>query len=206
MKGTQIGYQNTRQTELVQKNTIMYHFQQPVIRKPVISVNFHLQLNWNYDVILKIRFSGFSDIFHKYIHYHNTKFRIAIICLKNVTGGSFALNTALGLLLFVCENLGLNKCKWSVCVCQDGENHSEITWVTFSDLRTRLDRKRKKNSWAQQEISAYIRTKTFKKWNWKVLMKIFRMSDLDILLIFYIFKWKLTWGRNDEPQGGSFWY
>ena len=101
---------------MVQKNTIIYYFQQPVFRKPVISVNFHLQLNWNYDVILKICFSGFSDIFHNYIHYHHTKFRIVIICLKQVTGGSFAWNTALGLLLFVCEYLGLHKCKLSVCV------------------------------------------------------------------------------------------
>ena len=150
--------------------------------------------------------SGVSYIFHDIIHYHHTKFRIDIICLKKVTVGSLTWNTALALLLFVCEYLGLNKCKWSVCVSQVGKNHTEITWFTFSDLRTRLDRKRKKNSWAQQEISAYIRTITFKKWNWKVLMKIFRMSDFDILLIFYIFKWKLTWGRNDEPQGGSFWY
>ena len=191
---------------MVQKNTIIYYFQQPVFRKPVISVNFHLQLNWNYDVILKICFSGFSDIFHNYIHYNHTKFRIVIICLKQVTGGSFAWNTALRLLLFVCEYLGLNKCEWSVCVGQVDKNRSEITWITFSDLRTRLVRKKKKNSWAPQEISAYILTKTFLKWKWKVLMKIFRMSDVDILLIFYIFKWKLTWGRNDEPQGGSFWY
>ena len=127
---------------MVQKNTIIYYFQQPVFRKPVISVNFHLQLNWNYDVILKICFSGFSDIFHNYIHYHHTKFRIVIICLKQVTGGSFAWNTALGLLLFVCEYLGLHKCKWSVCVSQVDKNRSEITWITFSDLRTRLVRKK----------------------------------------------------------------
>ena len=134
----------------------MYHFQQPVIRKPVISVNFHLQLNWNYDVILKIRFSGFSDIFHKYIHYHNTKFRIAIICLKNVTGGSFAWNTALGLLLFVWEYLSLNKCKWSVRVGQVDKNRSEITWITFSDLRTRLDRKKRSKTAEHHRRSALI--------------------------------------------------
>ena len=142
----------------------MYHFQQPVIRKPVISVNFHLQLNWNYDVILKIRFSGFSDIFHKYIHYHNTKFRIAIICSKNVTGGSFAWNTALGLLLFVCEYLGLNECEWSVCVGQVDKNRSEITWITFSDLRTRLHRKKRRKTAEHHRRSALIfEKKTFKK-------------------------------------------
>ena len=124
------------------KNIISYHQHQPVLIKPVIILNFYLKLNWNYDVILKIRFSGFSDIYHKYIHYHNTKFRIAIICLKNVTGGSFAWNTALGLLLFVWEYFGLNKCKWSVCVGQVDKNRSEITWINFSDLRTRLDRKK----------------------------------------------------------------
>ena len=46
--------------------------------------------NCNYDVILKIRFSEFSYIFHNYIHFHHTIFRIDIICLKKVTGGSFA--------------------------------------------------------------------------------------------------------------------
>ena len=133
---------------------MIYHFQLPVLWKPVIILNFNLNLNWNYEVILKICFSGVSYIFHDIIQYRHTKFRIDISCLKKVTGGSFTWNTALALLLFVCEYLGLNKCKWSVCVSQVGKNHSEITWVTFSDLRTRLDRKKKKNSWAPQEISA----------------------------------------------------
>ena len=35
-------------------------------------------------------------------------------------------------------------------------------------------------------------------------MKIFRMSALDILSIFHFMKWKLTWGRNNEPKGGFF--
>ena len=151
--GTQNGYENTRQSKLVQKNIIICQFQQPVFRKLVISVNFYLQSSWNYDVILKIYFSGFSNIFYNYIYYHHTKFRIDIICLKKVTGGSFSWNTALALLLFVSEYLGLNKCKRSVCVSQVGKNHSEIVWITFSDLRTRLDRKKNKNSWAPQEIS-----------------------------------------------------
>ena len=146
---------------MVQKNTIIYHFRLPVFRKPVMSVNFYLHLNWNYDVILKICFSGVSYIFHDIIHYHHTKFWIDIICLKKVTVGSLTWNTALALLLFVCEYLGLNWCEWSVCVTQIGKNHSEIVWITFSDLRTRLDRKKKQNSWARQEISTLIRTKTF---------------------------------------------
>ena len=43
----------------------------------------------NYEVMLKICFSGVFVIFHNIIHYHHTKFRINIICLKKVTGGSF---------------------------------------------------------------------------------------------------------------------
>ena len=109
----------------------------PVSRKPVFILNFYLKLNWNYDVILKICFSGVSYIFHDIIHYHHTKFRIDIICLKKVTVGSLTWNTALALLLFVCEYLGLHKCKLSVCVSQVGKNPSEIVWITFSDLRTR---------------------------------------------------------------------
>ena len=105
--------------------------------KPVFILNFYLKLNWNYDVILKICFSGVSYIFHDIIHYHHTKFRIDIICLKKVTVGSLTWNTALALLLFVCEYLGLHKCKLSVCVSQVGKNPSEIVWITFSDLRTR---------------------------------------------------------------------
>ena len=35
-------------------------------------------------------------------------------------------------------------------------------------------------------------------------MKIFRISELDIFLIFYIFIWKFTWGRNNKPKSGSF--
>ena len=108
MLSTQNGYQNTRQTKLVQKNTIIYHFQQPVFRKPVISVNFHLQLNWNSDVILNICLSGISNFFYDIIYYHHTKFHIDVICLKKVTGGSFAGYNELGLLLYVCEYLGLN--------------------------------------------------------------------------------------------------
>ena len=30
------------------------------------------------------------------------------------------------------------------------------------------------------------------------------MFELDILLIFHVIKWKLTWGRNNEPKGGFF--
>ena len=99
--GKQYGYENTRQSKLVQKNIIICQFQQPVFRKLVISVNFYLQSSWNYNVILKIYFSGFSNIFYNYIYYHHTKFRIDIICLKKVTGGSFSWNTALALLLLV---------------------------------------------------------------------------------------------------------
>ena len=32
-------------------------------------------------------------------------------------------------------------------------------------------------------------------------MKIFRMTELGILLIFHFMKWKLTWRRNNEPKG-----
>ena len=30
------------------------------------------------------------------------------------------------------------------------------------------------------------------------------MSELDILLIFHIIKWKLTWGRNNDPKVALF--
>ena len=35
-------------------------------------------------------------------------------------------------------------------------------------------------------------------------MKIFLMSELDILLIFHIMKWKLTWGRKNDPKVALF--
>ena len=56
MLGTQNGYQNTRQTELVKKNTIIYHENQPVIIKPAMILNFNEKLNFIYDVILMIFF------------------------------------------------------------------------------------------------------------------------------------------------------
>ena len=91
MLGTQNGYQNTRQAELVKKNTTIYHLNQPVPIKPVIILNFKEKLNLIYDVILMIFFPEMSKIFDDNIHFDRTKFRIDIISLSKVTGGSCAL-------------------------------------------------------------------------------------------------------------------
>ena len=95
MLGSQNGYQNTRQAELVKKNIIIYHLNQPVLIKPVIILNFKEKLNLIYDVRLMIFFRGMSKIFNDNIHYDRTKFRIDIKSLSKVTGGSCALETPL---------------------------------------------------------------------------------------------------------------
>ena len=63
MLGTQNGYQNTRLAELVKKNTIIYHLNQPVPIKPVIILNFKEKLNLIYDVTLMIFFTEMSKYF-----------------------------------------------------------------------------------------------------------------------------------------------
>ena len=89
MLGTQNGYQNTRQAELVKKNIIIYHLNQPVPIKPVIILNFKEKLNLIYDVILMIFFPEMSKIFDDNIHFDRTKFRIDIISFKRVQNFTF---------------------------------------------------------------------------------------------------------------------
>ena len=84
------------------KNIISYHQHQPVLIKPVVYIDFYENFNLNNDLILIRYVPGITKIFHDNMHYDHTKFWIAIIFLRKVTGVSCTL------LISLSESLSLN--------------------------------------------------------------------------------------------------
>ena len=91
----------------------------------------------------------------------------------------------------------MNKSKWSICFSQVGKNHIEMAWLTFSDLRSRLDRKKPKQLTILGD-QPYFSNKILYKIKIKGPNEKLSKPWLRPFIVFYIIKWKFTKGTNNK--------